>query len=180
MLHCNPGQVKEQDKCLNTEGGGKTNDEGSKKHASTNTTAKVQTKHLLHDTRQGPPKGGAALGDEPIRFPCKTLQPLRADLYCLLLWYQPIQRARTTLYMEIWPLPAPQMITYLPLAAAAIQHSSAEQKSSPLLPSSKTGTMVSTRHLFRWIHLTCLWLPRLLLLPMKRQAVLFYTATRIR
>lgn len=80
MLHCSPGQVKEQDKCLNTEGGGKTNDEGSKKHASTNTTAKGQTKHLLHDTRQDPPKGGAAAGDEPIRFPGKTLQPLRADL----------------------------------------------------------------------------------------------------
>lgn len=46
MLHHNLVQVKEQDKCLNTGGRGKRNGEGSKKHASTNTTAKVQTRHL--------------------------------------------------------------------------------------------------------------------------------------
>lgn len=54
MLHRNLGQEKEQDKCLDTEERRKTNEEGSKKCTSINTTAKVPTRHLL--VRQDPLK----------------------------------------------------------------------------------------------------------------------------
>lgn len=47
MLHSNLGHIRKEDKCFNTEWRQKKNDEGSKKHSSTNTTPRVQTRHLL-------------------------------------------------------------------------------------------------------------------------------------